>query len=167
MPPKSKYRLEALLKLKKLAKRKSEIDLAKAIRELEEEKEKLNSLEDKKKDIEQKREKARQDMGKKVSSGQSRVKDSQHHLGFMRKLKEDLEALEGEIEEQEEVIELAEQKLKRARRDYVDAATELNIMEKHKELWTKKIKKELTALENKKMNELAGTVHQMNKMRAL
>jgi hypothetical protein len=38
-------------------------------------------------------------------------------------------------------------------------------MEKHKELWTKKQAAELTAGENKMLNELGNVIHQMNKMR--
>lgn len=164
---KKHYRLEALLKLKERAKRQTEILLAKVIKELEEEKQKLERLKEKKKEIQTKREKARTDMRDKVAKGQSRVKESHFHLAFIEKLKEDEMILEEEIKEQMEAIKQAEDKLKRARRDYRDAASELNVMQKHKELWIKKEQKALNALENKQMNELGNIVHQINKMGAL
>jgi hypothetical protein len=46
-----------------------------------------------------------------------------------------------------------------------DAATELNVMEKHRELWAKKQAQVLSAWENKQMNELGNALHQINKMR--
>lgn len=167
MPVEKKYRLEPLLKLKERVKKKSQLDLAKAIRDLEEEREKLKALESKREEIQQKREKARAEMNKKVSTGQSRIKESQFHMDYMTKLQEDEEALDSEIADQKEAVSLSEEKLKRARRDYVDAATECNVMEKHKDLWRKKQSQALSVLENKQMNELANSVYQINKMRAM
>ncbi len=163
---KIRYRLEALLRMKERAKRQTEIALAKAIKELEEEKEKLKNLFEKKEELQKKREKARTDMRNKVATGQSRIQETQFHLSYITKLKEDEEALDKEIDEQKESVEVAEKKLKRARRDYQDAASELNVMEKHRELWIKKQKQALSVLENKEMNELGNTLHQMNKMKA-
>lgn len=165
MPAKPKYRLEPLLRMKERALRQAEIALAKAIKEVQEEEKKLKRLEEKKKEILARREKARQEMSGKIASGQSRVMESQFHLGFIQKLKEDEEALEKEIEEQKEAVERAKGKVKRGRRDYMDSAYELNVMQKHKELWMKKERHILSVLENKQMNELGNTVHQMNRMR--
>ena len=53
----------------------------------------------------------------------------------------------------------------RARRDYVDAARELQVMEKHKELWEKKLQNELTRKEEREMDELGGTIHQLRRWR--
>ncbi|HBF13660.1 MAG TPA: hypothetical protein DDW49_09820 [Deltaproteobacteria bacterium] len=165
MPKKEQYRLEPLVKLKQRQKRESEIKLARAIRELEKEKEILKKIENLKKEIGAKREKTRNDLRKKVASGQARIKESEYYIGFMQKLMDDEEKVDEEIKLQKEVIEKAEEKLKRAKRDYIDAAQELNIMEKHKQLWTKKMRLKLTALEDKKMNELALVAYQMSRMK--
>ena len=165
MPKKENYRLEPLVKLKQRQKRDSEIKLARAIRELEKEKEVLKKIESLKKEIGAKREKTRNDLREKVASGQARIKESEYYIGFMEKLKDDEEKVDEEIKLQKEVIEKAEEKLKRAKRDYIDAAQELNIMEKHKQLWTKKMRLKLTALEDKKMNELALVAYQMSRMK--
>lgn len=166
MARKQAYRLQVLLLIKEKAKKKTEVNLAKALTQLEEEKEKLKKLKGVKENIIENRKRVQKNMRDHVASGQARIKDSQYHLGYVRKLDEDEESIGKEIKEQEEALDLAKQKLKRARRDYIDAATELNIMEQHKELWMKKQQQALSALENKQMNELGNTVFQMNKMRA-
>ncbi|EKD42134.1 MAG: Flagellar export protein FliJ, partial [uncultured bacterium] len=163
---KERYRLEPLLTLKERQKRETEIALAKSIKALEEERNKLEKLMVLKNETTQKREQSRQQLSDKVASGQSMVKSSQFHLGFIEKLKEDLEKIGMEIKEQEESVELAKEKLKRARRNYIDAAQELDVMKKHKELWIKKNKHQLSALENKQMGELANSMHQINRMKA-
>ena len=68
---------------------------------------------------------------------------------------------EEEIQRQKEVIEQCEVQVKRARRDYIDAAKELRIMEKHKELWKKKLQKELSKIEEREMDELGNVIHQL------
>lgn len=166
MPKKEKYRLEPLIRLKERDKKRTEMALARAIRELREEEKKLGELKELKKEIGRKREKARTDMRKKVASGKSVIKDSQFHLSFMEKLKEDEDRIDREIKEQEEMVSQAREKLKRAKRDYIDAASELNMMQKHRELWSKKQARLLSALENKQMGELAQVVYQMNKISA-
>lgn len=166
MPKKIRYRLEPLLKLKERRKRQTEIALSRAIQKLDDEKEKLKKLTDLKDAVIRKRDHARNDMNDKVATGQARVKESQFHLGFMMKLHDDQKKVEDEIKDQTENVVYAEEKLKRAKRDYLDAAQELNVMEKHKELWAKKEKKALDAKENKLMNELGNTVYQLNRMRS-
>lgn len=167
MAKKEKYRLVTLLRVKESQRKKAEINLARALTELKEENRKLTRLEELKVELKAKKEKARHDMANKVAGGQSRVRESQFHLGFLTKLEEDGDKLNGEIAEQKELITQAEQKVKRARRDYMDAASELNVMEKHRELWTKKQARNLSAAEMKQMNELGNTLFQMNKMKAM
>lgn len=165
MAKKIKYRLQVLLDLKFRAKRKAEVELARAIKALEEEKEQLKELEDEKKEIEAKIENEQQEMRDKVATGEAVMKDPQYHLNFIRKLKDDLEDCENRIEKQKEAIKRAEKKLQRCRTGYIIAAQELNVMEQHKELWHKKQKQILTKQDEKMMNELGNTIHQMNQFR--
>lgn len=166
MAKKETYRLEAFLKIKMAARKKTEIALAKALRALKEEETRLAEIRELKQKTTDKKNNYRQEMNQKIRSGQSRIKESQSHLNYLRKLEDDLERLTSEIAAQKELVEEAQKKVKRARRDYVDAATEQNIMEKHRELWLKKQAQLLSALENKQMNELGNTVHQLNRMRS-
>ena len=163
MPP-QKYRLQALLTIKARLKKKAEMALARALMELKEAKEKLKRLEEEKEEIIEEWKEARAEMKRDEQAGIS-VKKSNVHVNFMRKLKEDEEAKQEEIEDQEQVVEDCETAVAVARRDYIDAAKELQIMEKHKELWEKKIKAELNRKEQKEMDELGSAIHQLRKWR--
>ncbi len=162
---KEKYRLQPLLQIKLRNKRAAEIELAKAIKALKDEEEKLKKLEEEKQEILRKREEARHEMATMVGGGESVVADSHSHLNFLKKLKEDEEKKDQEIEDQKEVIQQAQDRVAQAKRDYIDACKEVKIMEKHKELWQKKLKMELDREEQKSMNELGNIVHQLRRMR--
>ncbi|MBU0505485.1 MAG: hypothetical protein ABII18_06940 [bacterium] len=163
MPKKPKYRLNVLLVIKERAKRKTEVELAKAIKRLKEEKEKLEKLELEKKALLKRIAKEQNEMRIKVASGEAKMKDPQVHLNFIRKLEEDLEELEQKIEEQKEEVKRAEKHLQRCRTNYIIAAQEMNMMEKHKELWHKKMNNQLSMEEQKVLNELGNVIHQLSK----
>jgi flagellar export protein FliJ len=162
--PKAKYRLQALLAIKVRMKKKAEIALARALKELKEAKEKLEELEKEKEEIIERWKEARAEMKRDERAG-TMVKRSNVHVNFMRKLKEDEEAKQEEIEDQEQVVEDCETAVVAARREYIDAAKELQVMEKHKELWEKKVRAEITRKEQKEMDELGGAIHQLRKWR--
>lgn len=164
MAKKPKYRLQVLIVIKQRAKKACEIALAKAIKKLEEERKTLERLEEEKKQMEKRIEEEKSEMRVKVATGSAIMKDPQMHLNFIRKLTEDLAAQERKIEEQKEQIKRAEKQVQRCRSNYILAAQELNTMEQHKELWTKKMQKALSAAEDKQMNELGNVIHQMNKI---
>jgi flagellar biosynthesis chaperone FliJ len=163
MAAKQKYRLQVLVVLKERAKRDAESLLSKALRQLELEKKKLEELQEERKLLMARIEDEREKMRRKIAGGEALVKDPQFALNFVRRLQEDLEELEQKIEDQKETIKRAEQAVQRRRRDYMLAAQELNVMEKHRELWIKKMQAQLSAAENKMMNELGNVVHQLNK----
>lgn len=165
MPPKPKYRLQVLLIMKERAKKEREIALALAIKKLAEEERKLKELEEEKRRIEERIAKERAALHAKIAGGGALIKDPQVRENFLRKLHEDLEEMERLIEEQKEEIRQAKLRVQRARQDYIIAAQELNVMEKHKELWAKKLRKELDAKEDKLMNELGQVVYELNKRR--
>ena len=162
---KERYRLEALLKIKLRNKREAEIELGRSFRALKEEQQRLKELEEEKKQIIQKREAARRDMAFKLASGESQISDSKKHLAFIQKLAEDEEEKAREIEDQKEEVQRAEERVAQARRDYIDACKEVQVMEKHKELWKQKLKKELEKREDKQMNELGNVLHQIRSTR--
>ena len=153
-----------MIVIKERAKKACEIALAKAIQKLEQERKTLERLEEERKKMVERIEEEKSEMRVKVAAGNAIMKDPQMHLDFIRKLTEDLEEQDRKIEEQKEQIKRAEKNVQRCRNNYILAAQELNTMEQHKELWTKKMQKELSAEENKQMNELGNVIHQMNKM---
>lgn len=163
MSKKKKYRLQILLVVKERTKKKTELELARAIKKLEEEKQKLKKLQDEKKQIERRIREEQGEMRRKVASGHARIKDPQVHLSYIRKLRDDLEEVERRIEDQKDKVRQAEKHLARCRNDYVLAAQDLNMMQKHKELWEKKQQRALNLEENKQMNELGNVIYQINK----
>lgn len=161
---KPRYRLQAMLTLKLRAKQRAEQMLAKAIAELARARKRLEELKEEKEKIIEKWKECRAEMKRKMTAGLV-VKEGNVHVNYLRKLKEDEEAKQQEIEDQEVVISDCEAAVARARRDYVDAAREVQVMEKHKELWERKLRDELTRKEEREMDELGGTIHQLKKWR--
>ncbi|MCC6273659.1 MAG: hypothetical protein IT572_09370 [Deltaproteobacteria bacterium] len=162
---KEKYRLQPLLDVRIRNKRNAEIALGKAFKILKEEQEKLVKLEEEKRAIIKQREDARKEMAEMLRMGESVVADSHGHINFIKRLQEDEEKKDQEIEDQKIQIEKAEERVASAKRDYIDACKEVKIMEKHKELWQKKVKQKLEYEEAKLMNELGNVGHQLRKMR--
>lgn len=159
-PP--KYRLEALIRIKTRAKKRAEIALARAIIRLKKERDHLKKLEEEKKRIIERWKETRIGMASKMGVG-AFIGEGNVHMNYLRKLKEDEEEKEEEIVSQKEIIEECELNVAKARRDYIDAAKELQVIEKHKELWQKKIKHELNQKESREMDELGSTIHQLKK----
>jgi len=107
-----------------------------------------------------------QQIDRQVGAFQARAQSEQEALREqVRKLKEDEEKKQEEIEDQQLVVEDCEARVALARREYIDAAKQLQVMEKHKELWQKKIKDELSKKEAKEMDELGATIHQLRRWR--
>lgn len=162
--PKPKYRLQALLTIKAQAKKRAEVALGRAIIALKEAREKLEKLKEEKKRIIERWKEARAEMKRRMAQG-AMVGEGNVHVNFLRKLKEDEEQKQAEIEGQEDVVAECEERVALARRAYIDACKELQVMEKHKELWEKKVKDELTRKEEREMDELGGTIHQLRRWR--
>jgi len=161
---KQKYRLQAMLTLKTRMKKRAEQGLARAIIALREAREKLEELKEEKLRIIERWKEARREMTGRMGGG-AMVGEGNVHVSFMRKLKEDEEKKEEEIEHQEIVIEDRESEVAVARREYIDACKECQIMEKHKELWTKRIRQEISKKEERELDELGGNMHQLRRWR--
>lgn len=161
---KERYRLEALLTVKRRVKDRASIALAKAIETLKKEREKEQTLIHEKDEILEKERECRVKMREEMDHG-GLVFDGNVHLNFIRKLEEDQKKKEEEIEDQKEVVASAEKAVAKARRHYIDACKELQVMEKHKELWEKKIRDEITRQEEKEFDELGATIHQLRRWR--
>lgn len=160
----TKYRLQALLTIKVNEKKRAEIVLATAIKELNEARKREEELIKEKDEIVEKWKTARKNMSKEMTAGSS-IFDGTVHTNYLKKLKEDEAEKEKEIEEQKGVVAEAEGAVGDARREYIDATKELKVMEKHKELWRKKVEKEISRKEERELNDLGNTVHQLRKWR--
>ena len=149
--------------IKERHKRRCEMALARALKAFYQEEETLRILEEEKKRMKERIEKEKRKLYEKVASGSAKMKDPQIRSNFLRKLQEDLELQEKRIAEQKEILRQAQIKVQRCRQDYILSAQDLNVMEKHKELWEKREQHRLTAEDNKLMNELGQVIHQIAK----
>ncbi len=164
MPPKQKYRLQALVVIRQRMRKKAEIALARALKELADAKKRLKELEEEKDKIVKERENKRAEMKERMGTS-AFVGEGNVYVNYLRKLKEDEEAKEEEIEDQKQVVREKEDGVALARREYIDAAKDLQVMEKHKELWEKKQRNELSRKEQREMDELGNTIHQLRSWR--
>jgi flagellar biosynthesis chaperone FliJ len=154
------YRLAVLLRLKAREKRMAEIALARAITALREAEEREKKLKEEKVALQEEWQQQRKEMDADMNQG-GMVFDGNVHVNFLRKIKEDEEQKDEEIAEQQAKIEECKTKVSRRRREYIDASREHQVMEKHKELWTKKVKKDMSRAEEKEFDELCTTIHQL------
>lgn len=162
---KVKYRLEALVRVKHRARQRAEIALAKAIVALKTARERLKTLQDEKQALVDEWHRMRAEMDERMQMG-GVVNDGTMFVNCLRRVKEDEAAKDEEITQQERVIERAEEQVVRRRRDYRLAAQELQVMEKHKELWIKREQAMLTEKEEKEFDELGQTIHELRKWKA-
>ena len=160
----ARYRLQALLLIKQRMKTKAEAALAVAIKTLLEARKKLKTLEEEKEEIIKAWKEARKEMKTKVAHGVM-VGEGNVYVNYLRKLKEDEEKKEQEIEDQKTVVLEAEHGVTVARKEYIEACKELRTMEKHKELWAKKLRAEISRREEREMDELGNVIHQLRHMR--
>jgi flagellar export protein FliJ len=160
MAKKPQYRLQALLRLKTREKHLAEIALARALRAYKKAQEKEEELRKEREDIVEAWHAKNREMDHEMSKG-AKIFDGNTFVNFLRKLKEDEEEKDEEIEEQEKEVERCKELVAKKRRGYIDAARELQVMEKHKELWWKKILKEISREEEKQFDELCSTIHSL------
>lgn len=157
-----RYRLEALLQIKAHEKKRAEIALAKAIQALQAARKKEEGLVREKKAIIEQWLATRDQMRERMDGG-GIVFDGTVYVNYLRKLKEDEEAKEEEIEAQREVVTECETAVASCRRDYIDASKELQVMEKHKDLWRKKVQQALSRREEREFDDLANTITQLKR----
>ena len=158
-----KYRLEVLLKTRERDKKRAEEQLAKAIKALNDARKKEERLVAEKKKIHQAWVDKRQEMRDRMDLG-GFVGEGNRFVNFLRKLEEDEKAKQEEIDRQREVIVQCEEKVTQCRRHYIDAAKALQVMEKHKGLWHKKLAHELSRKEEREFDELGGIIHGRRQM---
>lgn len=153
-----KYRLEVLLKTRDRDKKRAEEALAQAISALTKARKREEELVAEKKKIHADWVTRRTEMRDRMDQG-GRVGEGNVFVRFLRKLKELEEAKQEEIDRQREEIKRCEDKVAACRRNYIDAAKALQVMEKHKDLWRKKVAAELSRKEEREFDELGNIIH--------
>lgn len=159
---KERYRLQALLTIKENEKKRAERALAEAVSALNKARKKEEELIEEKKEIKKKWLFVRDEMRHKMDMG-SVVGMGNRFVNSMRDLKDKEEEKQKEIDEQREKVAEAAEALKEKRREYIDACKEVKVMLKHKELWAKKIREELSKKEEREMDELGNIIHELKR----
>lgn len=160
MPALPPYRLQTLLEMRERKKEAAEQALSEAMRALQREQDKQKEMETELERMVAKREQRRREYLEKAMTGALSAGDAINANKYIDRLKE-LEAMQQDaIEGQKAVVRQRQDDVEGARQALVTATQELKALEKHREKWLAKIKKEIMAKQEDVMDELAQTIFQ-------
>ena len=153
------YRLQTLLGLREKAKNDAERHLGDCLRILKEEEERLEEMRAELRRMIASREAKSRDYAEKQMRGEMSAQAMIGAQAYIERMKELEEGQERAIEGQERVVENKKDDVDNARALLVEANQELKALEKHKEKWAEKVKKERQAKEEADLDELAQTMY--------
>ncbi len=154
-----KYRLEPVLGAREQAKREAERLLAARMAQLSEAEEELTRRGREVESCRARQAAARAEMLETMSGGAAAARALAHrtHLSDLRAREEDLRAA---VEEQRGVVARCETELERARAALVEAAREVRVIEKHRENWRERERRETVRREQKINDEIGAILHE-------
>ena len=153
------YRLQTLLGLREKAKDEAERHLGDCLRILQEEQERLADMEAELRRMVASREAKSRDYAEKQMRGEMSAQAMIGAQAYIERMKELEEGQERAIDGQKQVVENKKGDVEQARGLLVEANQELKALEKHKEKWAEKIKKEQQTKEEAELDELAQTMY--------
>ena len=153
------YRLATLLKLRERKKEEAERYLATCLSALREEQKRLQEMEEELDRMVARRKAKMREYAEKSMRGEMSAQSVVGANVYIERLKDQEEAQESAIEGQKGVIRQRQDDVDGARSDLVDASQELQALEKHREKWAEKVRKEREAREENRMDELAQAIH--------
>lgn len=154
-----KYRLEPVLGAREQVKREAERFLAARMAQLAEAEEELARREREVESCRARQAAARAEMLEAMSGGAAAARALAHrtHLSDLRAREEELRAV---AEEQRGVVARCETELERARAALVEAAREVRVIEKHRENWRERERRETARREQKINDEIGAILHE-------
>ena len=152
------YRLQTLLGLREKAKDEAERHLGDCLRILKEEEERLEEMRAELRRMIASREAKSRDYAEKQMRGEMSAQAVISANSYIERLKEQEEAQQEAIDGQQEVVNARKADVKDARDKLIVANQDLKALEKHKEKWEKKIKREAQMKEEEALDELAQTI---------
>ena len=164
MAKKQQYRLSVLLELREQAKQEAERFLGECLAALKTEEDRLAQMEDELARMVSRRETRMREYAEKQMRGDMSAQAMISANSFIERLKEQEEPQEKAIESQKEVILQREEEVTEARSKLITANQELKALEKHREKWEEKVKRERAIKEEEALDELAQTIF-LNKER--
>lgn len=154
-----RYRLQPVLGAREQAKREAEQLLAARMAQLAEAEGELARREREVESCRGRQAAARAEMLEMMSGGAAAARALAHrtHLADLRAQEENLRAA---AEEQREVVARCEAELERARAALVEAAREVRVIEKHRENWRERERRETARREQKINDEIGAILHE-------
>jgi flagellar export protein FliJ len=154
-----KYRLQPVLGVREQAKREAERQLAARLAQLAEAEEELARRVREVEACGARQDSARAEMLEAMSAGAAAANALAHrtHLADLRAQEESLRAA---AEEQKGVVARCEAEVERARAALVEAAREVRVIEKHKENWRERERREAVRREQKLNDEIGAILHE-------
>jgi flagellar export protein FliJ len=154
-----KYRLQPVLGAREQAKREAERLLAARRQQLAEAEEELARRLRAVEECRARQTSARDEMLQTMSGGAAAARALAHrtHLADLRAQEEDLQA---EAEEQRGAVSRCEAEVEKARAALVEAAREVRVIEKHKENWRERERREAVRREQKINDEIGAILHE-------
>jgi flagellar export protein FliJ len=160
-----KYRLQLILDKRQKAKEDAEKYLAEAQKLLEDEKKLEKQKELEVEQAKQHKEDSKKELNKKMLEGQMDVAKVQNHKNFLKSLDFEIEKAKERLVAQQQKVKQAEIFLEQKRLELIEATTEFQAMEKHKEKWLEKVKKEIEAAEANEQEEIGNVLFLARKMK--
>ena len=154
-----KYRLEPVLGAREQAKREAEKTLAARTRQLSEAEEELARRVGAVEACRGRQASARAEMSEALKAGAAAAQALAHrtHLADLRAQEE---ALRAAAEEQRGAVARCEAEVERARAALVEAAREVRVIEKHRENWQERERRDATRREQKLNDEIGAILHE-------
>lgn len=156
-----KYRLQPVLGVREQSKREAERLLASRIAQLAEAEEELARRAREVEACRERQASARAEMFGEMGGGAaaSRALTHRTHLADLRAQEEGLRAA---VEEQRGAVARCESEVERARAALVEAAREVRVIEKHREGWHERQRREAARREQKLNDEIGAILHERN-----
>jgi hypothetical protein len=149
------YRLQIVLDQREAEKKKKEEQLAETQKALREERKKLEELEEERRQVDVRKEAATAEFhARMMKPGCSIAEEADRHDWYQKSQDAEAARIDGEIQGQKQAVRRAEQRVEDARMELQQAATELQAMEKHKEKWSKEVKREIAEKEQLQQEEI-------------
>ena len=158
MAVKPEYRLATLFKLRERKKEETEQALAKCVKALKVETDRLAEMEAELERMIAKRKAKVREYAEKTMRGEMSAQDAVSANLYIDRLKELEDNQKNAIESQKGVVAQKEEAVRAARAELVKATQDLKALEKHKEKWLEQLKKEDEAKQEEIMDELAQRI---------
>jgi flagellar export protein FliJ len=153
-----KYRLQLILDKRQKEKEDAEKALGEAQKALEEERKIEKQKELEVEQAKQRKEDSKKELNQKMLEGLLDINKIRQGKDFIKSLDIEIEKAKERLVQQQQKVKLAENFLEQKRAELIEATTQFQAMEKHKEKWLEKIKKEAELAEQNEQEEIGNVL---------